>query len=39
MNQNQTKTNEKAVTDRLKDRLKEVYEIYKKVVKTYVQKG
>lgn len=38
MTKNQTKTDEKTVVDRLRNRLKEVYEIYKKVVANYVQK-
>lgn len=36
---NQTKPNEETVIDRLKNRLKEVYEIYKKIVSNTVQKG
>ena len=39
MKTNQTKTDEKTVIDKLKNRLKEVYEIYKKIVSNTVQKG
>ena len=38
MTKNQTKT-DKTVIDRLRNRLKEVYEIYKKIVSNTVQKG